>query len=442
MTLFIISFVAGMLTVLAPCILPLLPVVIGSSATGRGLRAPLVVIGSLGVSIIVFTFLLKASTIFIDIPQTFWSSLSGGILLFFGLTLLFPKLWAQLPFVSKTQQRAQSTLGKGATKKSVVGDMMVGTALGPVFSTCSPTYFVILATVLPSSIFLGTLYLLTYVAGLSLMLFLIAIIGQRFANALAVGVESHGRIKKVFGLVFCIVGLFIMTGYEKKIETRLLESGWFDVTKIEHKLLKTEEPTLNIAPSEVEAAPRSPQSPDAQTMQCLDDGSGVCDKTMNRLEVRDAIDDMRVYTKYSEITAPSGYLNTNDVPITIAGELEKGNVVLIDFITYSCSNCRAVIPHLNRWNAIYKDKGLSIIGIHAPEFVFERDIENVRKALASLKIAFPVVLDNDFTTWRAYNNRFWPHLFIIDRSGNVVYDHVGEGNYVETERIIQKMLLP
>ncbi len=239
MTFFVISFLAGMLTVLAPCILPLLPVVIGAGATGRSKATPYIVIASLGASIIIFTFLLKVSTAFITIPSSFWTYLSGGILVGFGLILLFPSLWEKLPGMAKLSGRSNKLVGTGYQKKTIWGDMIIGAALGPVFSTCSPTYFVILATVLPASFLLGTVYLLAYVFGLSLILLLISLLGQKFADKLTTFSDSRGGLKIALGILFVILGLLIMAGLDKKIEIYILDSGYFDVTKIEQKLLET-----------------------------------------------------------------------------------------------------------------------------------------------------------------------------------------------------------
>lgn len=238
MTFLVISFIAGVLTVLAPCILPLLPVVIGSSASGRSKATPYIVVASLGVSIILFTYLLKASTVFIDIPQEVWTYISGGVLVLFGLTLLFPSLWENLPLIGKLSVRSNKALGAGYQKKSFWGDVMIGAALGPVFSTCSPTYFVILASVLPASFLLGTVYLLAYTLGLSLVLLLIALLGEKFASKLAGFSDPKGWLKKVLGALFVLLGLMIMLGIEKQIETALLDSGYFDITKVENKLLE------------------------------------------------------------------------------------------------------------------------------------------------------------------------------------------------------------
>lgn len=237
MTLLIVSFLAGVLTVLAPCVLPLLPVVIGSSVSKRNKSTPYVVVGSLALSIIFFTFLLKVSTTFIAIPLSFWSFISGGILILFGGTLMFPNLWIRLPVVSRLSVQSNKLLGKGHTQKSLWGDVLVGSALGPVFSSCSPTYFVILATVLPASYVLGTLYLLAYVAGLSLVLLLVAVLGEKFVSRLTAFSDPDNNFKKWIGVLFILVGVMIISGFDKTIETWVLNTGFLDVTRLEIRLL-------------------------------------------------------------------------------------------------------------------------------------------------------------------------------------------------------------
>lgn len=238
MTFLAIAFISGVLTVLAPCILPLLPVVIGSSASGRSKATPYIVVASLAVSIILFTFILKVSTALISIPPQFWTYVSGGILGFFGITLLFPGVWEKIPGLSKMTIRSNKLLGSGHKKKSVWGDVIVGAALGPVFSSCSPTYFVILASVLPASFALGALYLTAYVAGLALILLLIAILGERFASRLTGFSDPKGWLKKGLGVLFIILGVLIISGFDKKFQTFLVSNDYFDITKVEQRLLQ------------------------------------------------------------------------------------------------------------------------------------------------------------------------------------------------------------
>ncbi len=141
-----------------------------------------------------------------------------------------------------------------------------------------------------------------------------------------------------------------------------------------------------------------------------------------------------------DISTPDGFINTGGVPISIS-EFKGKKVVLLDIWTYSCINCIRTIPHLNEWHKKYEDQGLVIIGLHTPEFAFEKVQKNVEDAVKQYGIQYPVVLDNDFSTWNAYKNRYWPRKYLIDIDGYVVYDHIGEGGYEETEKAIQKALL-
>lgn len=140
-----------------------------------------------------------------------------------------------------------------------------------------------------------------------------------------------------------------------------------------------------------------------------------------------------------EISSPDGFINTGGEEITI-GQYKDKKVVLLDIWTYSCINCQRTLPYLNDWYEKYHDEGLEIIGLHTPEFAFEHKIENVEKAVEEFNIKYPVVLDNDYSTWRAYGNRYWPRKYLIDLDGNIVYDHIGEGGYEETEKVIRRML--
>ena len=143
------------------------------------------------------------------------------------------------------------------------------------------------------------------------------------------------------------------------------------------------------------------------------------------------------YPKYNEIAKPSGFVNTDEISI---GELIGEKVVLVDFMTYTCINCIRTFPYLVAWYDRYKDQGLEIVGIHTPEFAFEKKRDNVIEAMKKHGITFPIVLDNDYGTWRAYENNFWPRKYLIDIDGNIVYDHIGEGAYDKTEAKIQELL--
>ncbi len=237
MILLVVALIAGMLTVLAPCVLPLLPVILGATAAGRKKWTPLVVVTSLSISILVFTFLLKASVVFVSIPEIFWTYLSGGIIIFVGLTLLFPTMARAFTF-SYGKGRAENVLKKGANAHTYAGDVLVGLALGPIFASCSPTFFFILATIIPASLLTGMGAAFAYVLGLALVLFLIALLGERIIGRLSGFSDPRGIAKRIVGALFIILGVLIAFGVVKKIEAHLLENSVLDITHIEYALLK------------------------------------------------------------------------------------------------------------------------------------------------------------------------------------------------------------
>src|SRR3989344_6519435 len=145
----------------------------------------------------------------------------------------------------------------------------------------------------------------------------------------------------------------------------------------------------------------------------------------------------KIYPAAKEIVAPAGFINVDNVKIQ---DLIGKKVILVDFWTYSCINCQRTLPYLTSWYEKYKDQGLEIVGVHTPEFEFEKEYDNVVRATEQFGVTYPTVLDNDYGTWTAYKNRYWPHKYLIDIDGFIRYDHIGEGAYAETERVIQELL--
>lgn len=423
MTFFIISFVAGILTVLAPCILPILPVIIGSSISDtRSRLKPFVITISLAISVILFTLVLKFATIFIDVSPTFWQYLSGGILVIFGLITLFPTLWEKLGIKWNLLigRKSNTLLAEGVKKESFVGDIIIGASLGPVFSSCSPTYFVILATVLPQSFGKGLIYLIAYSVGLSLSLLLIAKLGQKLVGKLEGVSNPQGWFKRTLGALFLLVGIFIAFGFDKSIQTYLVNNASiFDITKIEQNYLLPK--VLN-------------EAKDTTHDTILEENGS---RGIEAWDTITALQKGLKYPKYRELVSPSGFVNSD--PFLLKDIIGK-KVVLLDVMTYSCINCQRTFPYANAWYEKYKDEGLEIVAIHTPEFAFEKKKENVEEAMRKFGIKFPVVLDNDYGTWNAYGNNFWPRKYLIDIDGYVVYDHIGEGDYDETEEEIKEAL--
>jgi cytochrome c biogenesis protein CcdA/thiol-disulfide isomerase/thioredoxin len=415
MFLLFLSALAGVLTVLAPCTISLLPVIVGGTlAKESGIRRIVIVTASLGVSVILFTLLLKASTAFISIPQAFWQIFSGVIIVGLGLTMLFPDLWDKLGFVNSLNRSSNKLLATGYRQKNLLGDVLIGAALGPVFSSCSPTYFLIIATVLPQSFAQGLVYLLAYAVGLCGALIIVAFAGQKLLAKFGAASDPKGYLKRAVGVLFLAVGIAIATGFDAKLELAALNSGYLDVAKIERFFI-SEKGMDALMPMGGAAASTTPQQSAARVASKL-----------------------RQYPFAPEITNPSGFINTYGNPITLA-EL-RGKVVLIDFWTYSCINCQRTLPYLRAWNEKYASEGLVIIGVHTPEFAFEKVQANVERAVKGFGLTYPIVMDNDYGTWSAFHNQYWPRKYLIDADGFVVYDHAGEGNYDETEAAIQRAL--
>lgn len=240
MTFFLIAVLSGVLTVLAPCILPLLPVVVGSGELGvrHVSRRAITVILSLSVSVVLFTLLLKASTLLITIPSSFWTGFSGMVMVILGLSLLFPLLWARLPLVGQIAKVGNQAVGSGYKRQNVIGDVIIGAALGPVFSTCSPTYLFIVATVLPSSFATGLWYLVGFVLGLMLVLLLIAYFGQQLITVLSKKLTTASGAKKSLGVLFILLGVAIIFGWDKQLESKVLDSGYGATIQFEEGLLE------------------------------------------------------------------------------------------------------------------------------------------------------------------------------------------------------------
>lgn len=237
MEFFLPSFLAGLLTVLAPCVLSLLPVILGGTLGERNRWRPLIIVGSLSISVLLFTLLLKATTALIMIPPEFWRYFSGTLITFFALTMIFPNLWNTIAFKLKLY-KSEELLSENSQKQGLKGAVLLGASLGPVFTTCSPTYTVILAIVLPQNFLLGLTNLLFYTLGLTLVLLIIGYGGQRITSKFRGLSNPNGLFKKILGIILLATGLLIFTGYDKVLEQKILDSGYLGPIEIEQNLLK------------------------------------------------------------------------------------------------------------------------------------------------------------------------------------------------------------
>lgn len=398
MLLLLGAFFAGIITIFAPCVLPLLPVIIGGSLSGdtTNKRRPLIIAASLAVSLIIFTLLLKVSTVFINIPPMAINYLSGGIIIAIGLLTLFPSIYEQILIRTGIQSRSQKLLGQGMTKKGILGPVIIGAALGPVFSSCSPVYAYILATILPTSFTQAFVYIIAYVLGLSIMLLLVGYYGQKFISKVTWAADPKGWFQRSVAVVFILVGLLVFTGSALKVQTYISQNTPFNFDGLSAKLIpgfgdtqESQEGVLNVKPY---AAP--------------------------------------------EFAGLDHWINSS----ALTKQDLKGKVVLVDFWTYSCINCIRTQPYLKGWYETYKNHDFVVIGVHAPEFAFEKVPANVEKAVKQANLTYPIALDNEFQTWTAFKNQFWPSSYLIDAEGNIRRVHYGEGEYKETEQAIRTLI--
>lgn len=397
MFLIIGSFIAGILTVLAPCVLPLLPIIIGGSINGNSddKKRPFIIAISLAISLFFFTLLLKSSTLLINIPPQTFSYISGSIVIIIGILTLFPSIYAK--FISKigVEQKAQTALSSGfKSNNKYLGAIIIGLALGPVFSSCSPVYAYILASILPVSFHYAIVLILFYIIGLSLVLLLVGYYGNRLVKRMKFAINPKGIFQRTIAILFIIVGVLIITGYDKKFQTWVSAHTPFSIDKVSSKFL--------------------PNAKHEET-------SGLFN--------------------VSPYSAP-GFQGENQWINSQKLDIDglKGKVVLVDFWTYSCINCIRNNPHIESLYNNYKDHGLVVVGVHAPEFSFEKNIANVRMGVKQQNITYPVVLDNDLKIWGAYENRSWPASYLIDSNGMVRRIHEGEGDYDKEEQAVRQLL--
>ena len=228
MLLLLGALVAGVLTTLAPCVLPLLPVIVGGSFDQSGRRSrrrAYLITASLGASVVLFTLVLKASTALIGIPTTVWQWVSGSILIALGLFSAFPSLWEQVSMQLSLQRRSAERLAAARQREGSAGAVLTGAALGPVFTSCSPLYGYVIVTVLPASFGQGIALLIAYVIGLCGTLLVIALLGQRAIGAARWAADPQGWFRRGLGWIFIVVGIVIIAGWDKDLQTWVIENS-------------------------------------------------------------------------------------------------------------------------------------------------------------------------------------------------------------------------
>ena len=406
------AFLAGVITVLSPCILPILPIILTSSIGGvnTGKLRPLGVVIGFILSFTFFTLFLstivRVSGISADTIRTVSVFIIGG----FGLSLLVPQFQI---LIERLFSMLAAFIPNGQNRTGFGGGLLIGFSVGLLWTPCvGPILASVISLAITGTVTFDAFLITTaYALGTAIPMFLIMLGGQNVLRRVPWLLSNLGLIQKLFGIVMILTAVGIFLNLDRKFQTFVLEQFpqyGIGLTQIEDNELIRKE---------------------------LEKKSGQEIKQENMGKAMfDLLEPKKL--KAPEIIPGGVWFNSD--PLTLDGL--KGKVVLIDFWTYSCINCQRTLPYLREWNEKYKDKGLVIIGVHSPEFEFEKNSKNVAEAIKDFNLSYPIVQDNNFDTWKAYNNRYWPAKYFIDKDGYVRYHHFGEGAYDESERVIQELL--
>lgn len=412
------AFVSGLITIFAPCIWPLLPIILSSTATG-GHKKPLGITLGIMISFALFTLTISYIVRIIPFDPNALRLFAVIVIGFLGITLIVPKLSAVLEgYVSRLSGR----FGTGNQNRTgFMGGLLTGLALGLVWTPCAGPILATIATLAATTAVNTQVVLVTivYVIGVGIPLFLFATVGRLLFTKSRVLSAYTGRIQQVFGVIMILTAVAIYTNYDKTLQAKLLDAfpayGNFVVDLESNTAVKNELDKLK---------GNKETSSSNTTLQ-------------NMFEAKKQNNLFNANTPAPEFTGITKWLNSEKA---LTMESLKGRVVLVDFWTYTCINCIRTLPFVTGWYDKYKDDGFVVVGVHTPEFEFEKDTNNVLNAIKQYNIHYPVAQDNDFATWNAYRNQYWPAKYLIDKNGVIRYTHFGEGEYDTTEKAIQLLL--
>jgi cytochrome c biogenesis protein CcdA/thiol-disulfide isomerase/thioredoxin len=387
-----VAFVAGIVTAISPCVLPVLPIVFAGGATGDR-RRPYAIVAGLVWSFTLFTLVATALLSALGLPDDLLRNIAIGVVLLVGLSLLWPRLGALV-------ERPFQALGR-RNPGGMGGGFLPGVSLGLLFTPCAGPVIAAVAVLAATQRFSleGVLVTLSYALGAGLVLLLIAVAAQRGMSLRSVRSRAP-RIRQALGALVLAVAIVMALGLDTKLAAHV--PGY------------------------------------TRALQSLEESASAQDRIDSLLADENHFqgDKLQDYGQAPEFQGISQWLNSK--PLTLASL--RGKVVLIDFWTYSCVNGSRTLPYVKRWYEAYRDAGLVVVGVHTPEFAFEHVPGNVESAVGSFGIDYPVALDNDYGTWTAWGNRYWPAEYYVDRRGHVRYAHFGEGDYAGTEKVIRTLL--
>lgn len=418
--LMIFGFLAGAATAISPCALPVLPVVFAAGSTG-GRKRPLGIATGLALSFTVATVLLVYLISALGLPDSFLRTFAIAVLLVFGLSLLVPGAaekvegWISRVTARSANKVATATQGGEKPRDGFWSGVLIGSGLGFVYAPCAGPILAGVITVSASQDFSSGRFAvaLAYGLGSAVTFYALMLGGRKLITPL---LKRSNVLQPLIGAVMIFVAIAMFANLDTRFQTAIAADLPSFLVNPTGKLEKTSEAQKNLAAIN-------------NRKVVSEQGGSQAASGMKLPVVSDAPD---------FVNNQKWFNTANGQPLTIA-EL-KGKVVLIDFWTYTCINCIRTLPYLKALYAKYGKDGFVIVGVHTPEFTFEKKASNVQAAINQNGIKYPVVQDNDYGTWNAYGNQYWPAHYLIDANGKIRYTHFGEGAYGETEQAVRSLL--
>jgi cytochrome c biogenesis protein CcdA/thiol-disulfide isomerase/thioredoxin len=403
MWLLVLAYLGGVLTIVSPCILPVLPFVF--ARTGQPfMRSGLPLLAGMAVTFALVATLAAVGGGWVVQVNQYGRWLALLCVALFGLTLLLPHLSERLtrPLVAAGSRLSEAA---GVDAKPRPGaSFLIGVATGLLWAPCAGPILGLLLTgaALQGASIGTTLLLLAYAAGAATSLALALLVGGKVFGFMKRSLGAGEWLRRGLGAMMLAGVAAIALGLDTGVLARLSTAS-----------------TGGLEQSLVDRLSAKPEQKSGAMMMAADHS-----------------DTLPIEGRLPPLDGAVQWLNS---PPLMAEGL-KGKVVLVDFWTYSCINCLRSLPYVKAWAEKYHDQGLVVIGVHAPEFAFERDVNNVTQAMKDLGITYPVAIDNNYKIWRAFNNQYWPAHYFVDAKGQIRYHHFGEGEYAESERVIQQLL--
>lgn len=414
------AFLSGIVTVLSPCILPVLPIVL-SGGVGAGKARPLGVLAGFVASFTGFTLALSALVRLLAIPADALRIAAVVVVAALGLVMLVPalsglfeKAAARIASLAAGRSAAARSAAAGRPRSGFVSGLAVGVSLGLVWTPCvGPIMASVVSLALTERVDGGAVAItLAYTLGTSIPMLAVMLGGRALLARVPALARNASRIQRGFGVVMVLVAVAIGLGWDRKFQAAVLRAF----------------PGYGAGLTALEEA-----GPVREALERRAERGGPVPAA--RGDGRGTLGD---WGPAPGLVAEGPWLNLGAPAPTM--ESLRGKVVIVDFWTYSCVNCVRTIPHLRRLYDTYRGLGLELIGVHTPEFAFERSTANVARAIADLGVTWPVVQDNDYAQWTAYANRYWPAHFIIDARGTLRASIFGEGREEETETVVRRLL--